>query len=89
MNGDLKGVVETTTSTVWNLDDLSKGLNAAGTAMIGVGMATSLLASAFESWGLEEEAAMLQKVSGGLMGVGTALSAISSILPVLTGLTWE
>ena len=89
LGGDIEGLSETGQVAALDLDGLSRSLSATGTALIGAGIATSLLASAFESWGLEEQAAKIQKLSGVLMGAGTALSAISSILPVLTGLTWE
>ena len=89
LGGDIEGLSETGQVAALDLDGLSRSLSATGTALIGAGMATSLLASAFESWGLEEQAEKIQKLSGVLMGAGTALSAISSILPVLTGLTWE
>ena len=56
LGGDIEGLSETGQVAALDLDGLSKSLNATGTALIGAGMATSLLASAFESWGLGEEA---------------------------------
>ena len=56
-------------------------------AMMAVGAATSLLASAFESWGMEEEAEAMQTLSGVLMTLGPILMGIGSFLPVLTTLT--
>ena len=76
-----------TQKTSLDFDAMGQAANTAGMAMMAAGAATSLLASAFESWGMEEEAEAMQKLSGVLMAVGPILMGIGSFLPVLTGLT--
>mgnify|MGYP006362384647 CR=1 FL=1 len=50
-------------------------------------MALSLLASLFDSLGMEEAGEAVRDISGAIMMVGTALSVVSGILPVVTALT--
>ena len=76
-----------TQKTSLDFNAMGQAASTAGMAIMGVGAATSLLASAFESWGMEEEAEAMQTLSGILMTVGSILMGIGSFLPVLTGLT--
>lgn len=75
------------TKTSLDFDAMGQAANTAGMAMMAAGAATSLLASAFESWGMEEEAEAMQTLSGVLMTLGPILMGIGSFLPTLTTLT--
>jgi hypothetical protein len=56
LGGSLEDLDTVTTKTSLNFNAIGQAANTAGMAMMAAGAATSLLASAFESWGMEEEA---------------------------------
>ena len=87
LGGSLDELEAKTAKTIPDFDAIGQAANTAGMAMMAAGAATSLLASAFESWGMEEEAEAMQTLSGVLMTLGPILMGIGSFLPVLTGLT--
>jgi hypothetical protein len=58
-----------------------------GGAMMGAGVALGMLAALFESLGWDEAAEGTQTLAAVFIGLGTVLSVVSSILPIVTALT--
>ena len=94
LGGDIEGlgymvtqVGDTTENWRQKLDSFGQSMTNVGAAAIGAGTALSLLASLFESLGMEAAAETLSDIGGFLVIVGSGLSALGSILPMITALT--
>ena len=64
-------------------ETMNLNMGALGSAVMGVGGALGLLASLFESLGMEETAEVVGVLAGVFMGLGTVMTTLSSIAPML------
>ena len=83
LNGTLLDSEQTIEMTAEQSSGLSLNMGALGGAATGVGGALGLFASLLEKLGMEEEAKAVGVLAAVFMGLGTVMSLLSSIAPIL------